>query len=210
MASNSTRTVLIILACVAVVILAVCAGTVGVVVWGTREAVRFIGEEMEAERARQEFAASWQPPPADIAPEALFPEEVAGFRRASHDAVARVPDYAIDVPGRLAIYRADAAMIEVFAWQVSPLEAEALIRRVMDGIEERSHTYRVQSGSPESGRYRYTIRPPAETGYLWADEGWLFFLRTGDMDDLEPFLMDYLRSVEGQNSPSTNNPNSGG
>lgn len=200
MASKNTTVVIVILACVAVALLAMCAVGISLVSWSARKVGQFageVGQEIEKEMQRQQFAENWQPLPDDVGPEGLFPEQVAGFRRTSHDERAAVPEYDIDVPGRHAVYEAGAGKIDLDVYRASKLEAEALIRRVADTIDERESGYRFQMGSPESGRYRYEINPPSEKGYLWSSKGWLFFFRTHDEPDLIAFADEYLKSIEG-------------
>ena len=144
-----------------------------------------IAEETE----RQKLASDWQPPARDAGPDKLFPARIGEFELASHDDKAAIPEFKFDLPGRHAAYRSPQGQVDVFIYQVSELEREALLRRVDDAYESSKAGRRITK-TP----YRaYYSSPEFHQNHFWWMKGWLFAFRSRDEQDREPFVMAYLR-----------------
>lgn len=159
--------------------------------------VRWIEEETAKEQAWQEFALAWRPPPDNPGADWIFPAKVGEFQLVGYDKGATVPEFGIDiVPAHHAIYRTEQQEIEVNVYRVNKLEKEALYRRIGRSIEEGKYNNKITSCSPEYDRCEYTVAPPRQKGSLWWSRDWLFYFRTNQNDNLEPFIKLYLNAIQ--------------
>jgi hypothetical protein len=153
------------------------------------------GEQIAAEQERQQLANSWQPPEAGGTSEEFFPPEVGGYELASHDEDLALPNFGSGLDGWHAEYKSDAGEIDVFVYQASDLEKEAVFRRVHDAYEDEggglkritNAGYRCFYSSSKQGQYHF-----------WWMQGWLLVFHTQDSEDREPFIMEFLRTTGGQ------------
>jgi hypothetical protein len=155
----------------------------------------------------------WQPPPADAAPDLLFPTALpGGYTRLRHDEDAADAELGIALAGRRAVYRnPEGDEFEVRAYRASDAEAKAIQDRVQAFVRS------VQVGSatvgPDSRRKKvvYTANNSGirtvtfgfadsfneahEFGKIWYGHGWLFWFRTSVMLKIEHFPSKYLMEV---------------
>ena len=205
-----------ILGCGVVALLAmmVCIG--GVIWLISTQVVPQISSAIKEETEREANALSWPPPGDNATAEELFPESLAGFLRGSHDEVAKVDRFNIELKGRRAVYSSPQAKIEVFVYRASSLEKEAIYRRVLTSIgagededdffdddSDDSYNMRMSSGDSGSKRLRFTVRPPFHKGQLWWSKEWLFFFLTESDIDLDAFQQSYLSEVAGSAQASS-------
>lgn len=177
---------------IAFVILVLCGGLLAY--FGGRGFQAF---QAGFERAKQdeEFAQRWQAP-ADDAPDVVFaPESVAGYELVSSDEQARFPALGIEHEGTHAVYKQDGDTIDVAVYRLSETDKAAvfdeIIRRIDDDERFQSHSHLRLSRS-----LRFDVRPPDLNGLLWHADGWLVFVRSQTVTDLDPFLKAYLEAIE--------------
>jgi hypothetical protein len=143
----------------------------------------------------EQLAEDWSPPAADATVATFAPQEVASYRLTASDDEASFPALGLRQEGSRAIYERDSERIEVLVYRMSEAEAAAaldeVVRRIDDGDRFRS---RWHVRLPRS--LRFHINPPELHGVFWYAGGWLIFLRSETVSDLDPFLRDYLKAVE--------------
>jgi predicted Ser/Thr protein kinase len=153
--------------------------------------------DRDGDGARQwiELRRSWRPPPAGATPGQLFPPAVGEHRLREHDRQADCPELNLHHPGWRALY-AGPGEVEVFAYRVSDLEREAILRRVEDALRLRRTGYRAVKGGPERPFLGYAAggRGPRAYGIFWGDDGWLFHVRSQKQEP-GAFLRDYLATI---------------
>ncbi|MBW3599864.1 MAG: hypothetical protein KY475_21655 [Planctomycetes bacterium] len=200
---------------VAVVAVVLLCGGVAFGVWSM---VRYAGEQvgnvikeqLDAEAERQDVAAQWRPPAEDAAPGSLFPEQLAGYQRTSHDDQATLPELLIERDGHHAVYESDGRRIDVYVYPVSSSEADS----ILSGVQQIYESDQNQSGfrrwssirtSDEFAR-AYLHTSNLQQNYLWFVQGWLVVFRTEQSEDIEPFVHAFFRessadAAEGQEAP---------
>lgn len=149
------------------------------------------------EQAQQDesLARQWEAPAAD-APGATFaPDTVAGFDMATSDENGRFPALGIEHEGTHAVYKKGSDTIDVAVYRMSETDAAAVfdevIRRIDDDERFQSNSYLRLTRS-----LRFSVDPPAMHGVLWQADGWLVFVRSQTVSDLDGFLKAYLEAME--------------
>jgi hypothetical protein len=154
--------------------------------------------QLAEEPQRQALAAGWDAPDRGAAPAQVFPPAVGDYRLDRADDRAAVPELNLDAKGAHASYSSGASRVEVFAYPVSKLEAEALMNRAERVYEQGGpggdHRVwsRVESG--ESYARAYLSAPELGQNHLWFTKGWLLVFRTPDTEDREAFVREFLRA----------------
>ena len=156
-----------------------------------------IAVQIAEEEKRQQLAENWQPPAKSAGPETLFPAKVGDARLTSQDERAEIPDFRFDVKGRHAVYRVGSDDVDVFVYQVTALEKEALFRRVEDAYK-RSEGGGGLRRITKMGYRCYYESPEHHQNHFWYLKGWLFVFRTHAAEDQEPFVMAYLKAVSAE------------
>ena len=175
---------------VAVMLLLLCGG--GVAFFGARLFQAGVQQLAQDE----EFAQAWQSPVADAPAEAFAPERVLDYERTSVDEEGAFPALGLDQDGPHAVYERGADRIEVSAYRMDETAKtaafEEVIRRINDGdrFKMKSHVRLPRS-------LRFHIEPPELNGVLWHAGGWLVFVRSATVGELDGFLKAYLEGVSG-------------
>jgi hypothetical protein len=170
-------------------------------VWGG------VQSHFEEERAWDEVARTWRPPPADDV-ERIFPQAVGDFRRSQLDSDLDIPDLGFqDLEGHHARYDRGEEQVDVIQLEASSVEKEDLFKQALATIQpeqnkgvgpspgKRRHTSSWVYGSAESPRVSSWLGPGDLRGVLWYHKGWLFVARTDGVGDPEAFLKRYLPSI---------------
>ena len=193
------------IAAVAVGAIAIAVMVIGQVKWGAlvidniaNGVHHFIADQF----SWRELALRWKSPTADVSTELLFPEEVMGFDLVEVNVQADIADLNISLPGRHAVYQAQDVVADVYAYQITELEKEAIFHRVNQCIAEAKDNSDDQS-LPEGGlrweygdveRWKLSLSPFAGDGGFWWDGHWLFFVRSES--DTNSFMLTYLDQLE--------------
>lgn len=158
------------------------------------------GQQFSLEQERRQLADNWQPPEKNASPETLFPARVGNYELASHDEDAAIPEFRFDLNGRHAVYNSSASRIDVFVYQASELEKEALFQRVDDAYEEQAGGFKRKTNM---GYRLYYSSSRHHQNHFWWVKGWLLVFRTHDSDDRGPFVKDYLQTTSAQRKSDT-------
>ncbi|QJX00687.1 hypothetical protein FTUN_8319 [Frigoriglobus tundricola] len=161
----------------------------------------FAQKKLAEEQERQAIAAAWDAPDRGAAPAQVFPLMVKGYRLDRADDRADVPELNLDVKGAHAVYSAGASRVEVFAYPVSKLEAEALMARAERAYEqdgERGVREFTSVDIEDSYGRVYLSAPGLGQSHLWFTKGWLLVFRTPDAEDREAFVREFLRTPRRQ------------
>lgn len=165
-----TRTAFILVLVTGAIMLVGFVG-VALVVRGARA----LRQAYMTETARQEFVGRWKPP-VQSDTETVLPRAVQGFDRETADEAVPWQNPDLGLTGTRGVYqRPGRTPVEVFIAHPTPLETEAILKRVRDHYEGRTGS-RSQIQVP--GRLRIEIRPPLETIEVWTIQGWLFVFRS--------------------------------
>ncbi|WP_298868358.1 hypothetical protein [uncultured Gimesia sp.] len=170
---------------------------VAVAIVNVPKIIKWAEEKMAEEEERQQFAETWNPPAKDVAPEKLFPAKVGNALRKSQDEAADIPDLRFDIKGQHATYDDGLYDVDVYVYQVTELEKEALFGRVQDIYDEGEGKSGMRQMTNMGYRMFYDSSED-DPSYLWFMKGWLFVFRTSSEDDLEPFIMAYLKGIEAE------------
>ena len=176
---------------------------------GLPKLINFVSEETKRQNDWAKVAREWRPPPDDAGPDRLFPEAVEGARLDHHDTEVDLRYLGIDLAGNHAVYGQGETAVEVFVFRVTVLEKEALYKRALEAPKAGEppppgqaniprQNYRVTHGTPQDPLLWYSMSPPDEKGILWWDKGWLFVARSTTGDDPEPFLREFVTSLNGR------------
>jgi tRNA A-37 threonylcarbamoyl transferase component Bud32 len=193
------------IAAVAVGAIAIAVMVIGQVKWGTiiidnivDGVHKFIADQV----SWKELSRRWKSPPDDVSTDLLFPQEVMGFELAEVNAQADIADLNIHLPGQHAVYQAQSVVVDVYAYQVTELEKEAIFHRVKERIAdakgdsddqtEPDQTFQSQYGAVE--RWSLSLSPLPGSGEFWWDGHWLFFIRS--KVDTDSFMSAYLEKLE--------------
>ena len=149
--------------------------------------------------------------PADIDVAVLLPERVADFRRVASDKQTNIAWLGIEADGFHARYERDSADVDLYAWPVSDLEREALMRRVHSGIEDASAVSKFTTGLSDDSpgetkpilgsRASFEISPPTNQGTFFWTKGWLFLSNSNGGVDSDEFLRKYLEALRSATAP---------
>jgi hypothetical protein len=172
-------------------------GIIGAIVFIGPKLFEWMNEQIAEEQKRQQLVDGWQPPAKESGPEILFPAEVGVARLRSQDEKAAIPVLKIDLKGRHAVYRVGAHDVDLFVYQVTNLEKEALFRRVEDVYRDDEEGYKRLT---KMGYRCYYGSSKHHQNHLWFLKGWLFIFRSDAGEDQEPFVKDYLTAL-GQPQP---------
>ena len=156
------------------------------------DAAEWVGHQIEIEAERQALADNWQPPADDASPETFFPPKVSGYALSTHDMDAAIPAFRFDVPGWHARYGSGESRIDVFVYQVSDLEREALFGRIEETHEnDESSAKRIT----RMGYRCFYKSTRLHQNHFWWIKGWLLVFRTEDSEDREAFVREFLKTT---------------
>jgi hypothetical protein len=153
------------------------------------------GNQIELEQQRKALARKWQAPKDDASPETFFPAKVSGYGLIKHDTEAAIPALRFDIPGWHARYRTADSRIDVFVYQVTDLEREALFGRIEDCFDDEDSG---SWGLFRSGYRCYYASTAHHQNHLWWMKGWLLVFRTEDSEDREDFVRTFLETTSQQ------------
>jgi len=157
------------------------------------------GNQIELEKQRQALANKWQAPEDDASPETFFPAKVSGYGLVKHDTEAAIPALRFDIPGWHARYRSGDSRMDVFVYQVTDLEREALFGRIEDISDEEENDEQSGSQFLILTGYRCYYRSTAHhQNHLWWMKGWLLVFRTEDSEGREGFVRTFLETTSQQ------------
>jgi hypothetical protein len=169
--------------------------------------IEWAGNQIDLEKQRRALAERWQAPEDDASPETFFPATVSGYRLVKHDTEAAIPVLRFDIPGWHARYRSGDSRIDVFVYQVTELEREALFGRIEDTFDDDDDTFdndvldgeARRSGILVQAGYRcYCSSTVHDQNHLWWMKGWLLVFRTEDSEDREDFVRTFLETTSQQ------------
>lgn len=176
----------------AVVLLLLCGG--GLALLGFR-GFKFFEAGLERVAQEERAAQDWVAPPADAPTGAFAPQSVAGYELATFDDDAAFPALGLEHEGAHAVYERGSDTIEVSVYRMNETEKTAafdeVIRRIDDGDRFNVHSY---ARLPRT--LSFSVSPPELKGTLWHAGGWLIFVRSQTVDDLDPFLRAYRQEIE--------------
>jgi hypothetical protein len=140
----------------------------------------------------EEFAQTWNPPPADADPDRLFPAQVADFHRQDINKDP-APQMGINLAGSQATYQKGADTMEVFAYRANIAEKNAAFQQFEAAQQKEPNKWNVRMETSSHTRFAFSRGP--EHGVLWWSQGWLFLVRTTGTADPEEFLKSYLTAI---------------
>lgn len=152
--------------------------------------------QLDAERQRQRIASEWQPPAADAASEALFPQQVAGHGLVSIEPQAALPELGVDSIGHHAVYESTADRVEVYMFPMNRQQADTVFagaKQIMDA--EGPSGIRSWSSVSTSDDFAHAHLTTSQLGNneLWFIKDWLLIVRTdGDSAAGEAFIHAFL------------------
>lgn len=184
---------------VVLLLLLLCAG--GATLLGVR-GWNFLQVQMQNAAKDEDFAEKWQAPAADASAETFAPPSVAGYELAGSDEKADFPALGIEREGSHAVYEKGNDQIDVAVYRADEAETKTVFdeveRRIDDEDRFKSHTF---TRLPRTVRFGVTD-PTTLHGILWHANGWLVFVRSETVSDLDPFLRAYLEAVGETSVPS--------
>jgi len=171
----------------------------------------FAQQQVAEEQERRKIAAEWKAPNKDAGPAQVFPAAVELYKLDQSDDRASIPELRIDTKGVHAVYSSGPSQVEVFAYPVSKLEAEALMNRVEQIYKQgkkkeggvRTWT-KIDLG--ESYARIYLSTPKLKQNHYWFTKGWLLVFRTHDSTDREAFVKEFLRAAHQPAGAGGKNP----
>ena len=206
------------IAAVAAGVIAIAVMFIGQVQWGTLvidNIVNGINNFIARQLSWKELALRWKPPPADVSTDDLFPKEIMGFDLVKVNAQADIADLNIHIQGRHAVYQAQDVVADIYAYQITELEKEAIFHRVKESISgakndstnQASADLGLQSQYGAVERWSLSLNPLVGDGEFWWDGSWLFLVRSESHTDR--FLLTYIEQLgvssnqasDGQNVP---------
>lgn len=152
----------------------------------------WLGQQIEIEEQRQALADKWQAPADDASPETFFPAKVSAYVLSTQDTDAAIPAFRFDVPGWHARYVSGESQIDVFVYQVSDLEREALFGRIEDTHEDDESSAKLITRMGYRCFYKSTR---LQQNHFWWIKGWLLVFRTEDSEDREAFVRVFLKAT---------------
>jgi hypothetical protein len=161
-----------------------------------QEAQRAMLEQQEAAR----FGAEWVPPGAGAGPDVLFPEDVSGWRRTSHDDAAELSELGLSRSGRHAVYESGVIGIDLYVYEVGADEQSAAFEGAADAINAGSYSTQSKFSADDGTVHHMTFSfsPPERHGLMWWCKGWLMVFIADDAEaDLHSFQTEYARSIQG-------------
>lgn len=184
----------LLIGCGVVVVLLVLCG--GLAAFFAKRGVDAFSAQLNESAEDELFARRWKAPPEDAAEGAFAPEPVAGFALTESDEKAAFPALGIEREGWHAVYEKGEETVEVSVYRADEAETsgvfDEVVRRIDDDDRFKSHSH---VRKPRS--LRFSVSDPVDlNGVLWHAGGWLVFVRSATVDDLRPFLREYLTAVE--------------
>jgi hypothetical protein len=163
---------------------------------------------LREEGQRRSLADNWQAPADDASPETFFPPKVSDYTLSTHDTKADIPEIHFDIPGWHARYDSGQSQLDVFAYQVTDLEREALFGRIEkiaddDDDDDFDHDQDNRSVYLFLTGYRCCYKTSSDQFHLWWMKGWLLVFRTNDTKDCEDFVLEFLTTTSTQNKSAT-------
>ncbi|HEV7406042.1 MAG TPA: hypothetical protein VGO11_24060 [Chthoniobacteraceae bacterium] len=184
-----------------------------------KSATGFMQSAIKESMDNARFEAAWQPPTPEPS-EQWFPEEVAGWKRASAAPFHEIPELrppkedatpgadpaapADQGPGLAkdgygAVYQLNGHRIEVKVIVASGLEREGMMARAhgfTPAPENRGGTSSFQSGN----RLEMTFGG-RERVYVRSLRDWVFFMHTLDNAEIKPFAESWMHAIDQQPPP---------
>ncbi len=177
------------------IILALVIIFVGLAVSFAPNIRQWFSQQLAIETQRRALVDNWQAPADDVSPGAFFPKKVANYQLSFHDTKADIPSLRFDIPGWHASYDSDDSQVDVFAYQVTNLEREALfgrIEKINDDEDAPAHMLVMTS-------FRCYLKTSTHQQHLWWMKDWLLVFQTTDTQDREPFVRAFLSTTSKQN-----------
>ena len=155
----------------------------------------------------------WIAPAADADPTDLLPQAFGGWDLESGDESARNPAFGLTAEGRHGRYvRAGAASsADLYLYRSDDVDPDVL-EQVRERLSDTARFGEVQFSEPAlvpgAKTLQFNMAPEGERaeeemtgvpeahGLLASVGGWLLFARSGQEQDLRPFLAAYMRAVE--------------
>lgn len=150
--------------------------------WGERQ--------LEEELQRKSVASAWNPP-LDATLDNFFPQSVDGYDLSVKDDQAAIPELTLDSEGWHAAYQAVDSKIDVFVYQATQSEKEAIFGRIDDVYETQNGGFKTKA---MLGYRMYYSSSAHHQNHFWWTKDWLFIFRTTDSTDREPFVIDFLNA----------------
>ncbi len=190
------------------VAIAIAVAVVASVVFLAPNISQWFQRQLQEEEQRQSLANDWQAPADDASPDTFFPPKVSDYTLSSHDTKANIPEIHFDVPGWHARYGSGKSQLDVFAYQVTDLEREALFGRI-EKLADDDDDEDFDNGQNNSSvylfltDYRCCYKISSDQFHLWWMKGWLLVFRTNDTKDCEGFVLEFLKTTSAQNKSAT-------
>jgi len=148
----------------------------------------------EQARRDEELASRWHPPAADAEPDVFAPESVAGYSLSSVDDTAAFPALGIEYDGTHAVYDGPDGTIDVAVYPMDAGTVAGVFDEVIRRIDDKSR-FASTSHVRTNRSLTFHLAPPDLHGRFWHANGWLIFVRSATVTDLEPFLVAYVEAV---------------
>jgi hypothetical protein len=155
---------------------------------------------MQEQMQQMAFAAAWQPPAPGSGPDVLFPPAINAWQLAAHDDQSAIVELALERDGLHARYESGVSGVDVYAYEVPPVEQSQIFNEAAAAIENVNYSSRSQGHVDDgtSHRLTFSFSPPDTHGRMWWSQGWLFVLKTSEGTvDLDAFLEQYLTAIRG-------------
>ena len=125
-----------------------------------------------------------------------------GFELAEVNAQADIAELNIHLPGQHAVYQAKDVVADIYAYQITELEKEAIFHRVKECISKAKDDSSDQVAPDRELQWQYgdverwslSLSPFAGDAEFWWDGHWLFFVRSEA--DTDNFMLTYLDQLE--------------
>ncbi len=172
---------------VGVVLLLVCGGVLAGIYYAARGPIQAVQEQ-------EKFAQEWTAPAPGAPSETFAPPSVLGYELESTDEDAAFPALGIEQAGQHVVYTKGDDKIDVAVYRMDDAAKTATFdeieRRINDDDRFESHTL---MRLPRT--QRFSVSPPTLYGSLWHSQGWLVFVRSATVKDLQPFQTAYLAAI---------------
>lgn len=177
----------------------------GVLIYFSGRGIQAFRQGFDQARQDEAFAQQWRAPAADAPPATFAPESVAGYELATTDENAAFPALGIEHAGTHSVYEQGDDTIDVAVYRMNETERSATYDEVIRRIDD-DERFAFNSHWRTTRSLRFRVDPPALHGVFWHADGWLVFVRSQTIDDLEPFLRAYLEAVDAAESDAPEEP----
>ena len=147
-------------------------------------------KQLEEELHRKSVASDWNPP-KEATLENFFPQTVGDYDLRVKDDQAAIPELTLDSKGWHASYQSGGSKIDVFVYQATQSEKEAMFGRIDDVYEQQNGGFKTKT---MLGYRMYYWSSAHHQNHFWWTKDWLFIFRTTDSPDRDPFVFDFLNA----------------